>query len=43
MTPAMNDLTAACNRLAILIKTGRAPVDYNKLWRDFAKKKPLKK
>lgn len=30
-------LTLACQRLAILIKNGKAPVDYKKLWRDFAK------
>lgn len=32
-------LTIACHRLAFLIKSGKSPVDYTKLWRDFAKKK----
>lgn len=43
MQNAENDLTTACQRLAVLIKTGRTPVDYKKLWRDFAKKKSLRK
>lgn len=37
------ELKIACERLAILIKSGKAPVNYNKLWRDFAKKKPFKR
>lgn len=36
-------LTLACNRLALLIKTGKSPVDYKKLWRDFANKSPKSK